>query len=135
MGKDRTTIANTIRLLSLPKKIQEFISKGMISAGHAKAILSIPAETERLRIANVVIAKGLSVRETEKLTSRKLSGAAETHNAKRDHTMNDIADKLQHALGTRVRIFHGANRGTIHIEYYSLNDLNRILDMITSKKP
>ena len=133
IGKDRSTIANTIRLLTLPQKIQDFISKGAISAGHAKAILSLPTENERLRIANLVIAKGISVRETEKLASRRVSESPAARKA-RDPNIEDVANKLQHALGTRVRIFHGAKRGAIHIEYYSTEDLNRILDIITSKK-
>jgi ParB family chromosome partitioning protein len=134
LGKDRSTIANTIRLLALPKKIQEHISKSSITAGHAKALLSLPTENEQYRVCNLIISKGLSVRETEKIIARRTSGAKKREN-KHDANLSDIANQLQHVLGTRVKIFHGKKRGTIQIEYYSLEDLNRILDLITSKKP
>ena len=133
LGKDRSTIANTIRLLSLPKKIQEFISKDTITAGHAKALLSLPTENEQLRVANLIINKSLSVREAEKLVARRASGTKKRE-SKNDSAILDIQNQLQHVLGTRVRVFHGKKRGAIHIEYYSTEDLNRILDIITSKK-
>lgn len=131
LGKDRSTIANTIRLLGLPKKIQDYISKSVISAGHAKAILSLPTETDQLRVCNVVVKKGLSVRETESLVAHR-SGpiqAAVTAN-KKDQSIIDIESQLQQHFGTRVRIMHGRKRGRIQIEYYSNEDMNRILDML-----
>lgn len=134
VGKDHSTISNTIKLLTLPQKIQDFISKGSISAGHAKAILSIPTENDRLRVANLVVAKGFSVRETEKLVSKRVSGRSGKKEAKRDGAIEEIAGRMQQALGTRVKIFHGTKCGAIHIEYYSVDDLNRIVDIITSKK-
>lgn len=134
LGKDRSTIANTIRLLSLPKKIQECISKNSITAGHAKALLGLPTENEQYRICNLVINKGLSVRETEKLVARRTSGALKLKEIKKDSYIEDIASQLQNILGTRVKIFHGKKRGSIQIEYYSLEDLNRILDILTPKK-
>lgn len=134
LGKDRSTIANTIRLLALPKKIQDFVSKNLITAGHAKAILSLPTETEQLRVSNIIIKKGLSVREAENLVNKRSSGARR-HEIKKDAQISDLESRLQQTLGTRVRIFHGKKRGRIQIEYYSNEDLNRILDLITSKKP
>lgn len=134
LGKDRSTIANTIRLLSLPKKIQEHISKGSVTAGHAKALLALPTENEQYRVCNLIINKGLSVRETERLVARR--AGSQTHKTpRRNAGMEDIANQLQQILGTRVRIFHGTKRGAIQIEYYSTEDLNRILDIIISKKP
>ena len=134
LSKDKSTISNTIRLLSLPKKVQEYISKNSITAGHAKALLSLPTENEQYRVCNLVISKGLSVRETEKLVARRIPGSAKRP-AKHDSGLSDIANQLQQVLGTRVKIAHGKKRGTIQIEYYSTEDLNRILDIITSKKP
>ena len=133
LSKDKSTISNTIRLLSLPKKVQEYISKNSITAGHAKALLSLPTENEQYRVCNLVISKGLSVRETEKLVSRRTAGSAKRI-IKHDAALSDIANQLQHALGTRVKIAHGKKRGTIQIEYYSMEDLNRILDLLTAKK-
>jgi ParB family transcriptional regulator, chromosome partitioning protein len=132
LGKDRSTIANTIRLLALPKKIQEYISKNSITAGHAKALLSLPTDTEQYRVCNLIIKKALSVRETEKLVARRAHPTGKKE-LKKDSRIEDIANQLQHILGTRVRISHGKKRGSIQIEYYSLEDLNRILGIILKK--
>lgn len=134
LGKDRSTIANTIRLLGLPKKIQEYISNDMITAGHAKAILSLPTETAQLKAADTIIKKGLSVREAEQLTAKKYLSAKDAP-ARKDQGIVDIEGELQQLFGTRVKIFHGKKRGRIQIEYYSHEDLNRILDIFTPKKP
>lgn len=130
LGKDRSTIANTIRLLGLPKKIQDHITRAVITAGHAKALLSLPTETEQLRVCNVVVKKGLSVRETESLVSRRSSQGKEPVEIKKDQSIVDIESQLQQLFGTRVRITHGKKRGKIQIEYYSNDDMNRILDML-----
>jgi len=134
LGKDRSTIANIIRLLGLPKKIQDFISKNMITLGHAKAILSIPAETDQLRAANLIIKKGLSVRETEALVARRATGEKPKETIIKDQNILDIENGLQQLFGTRVRVFHGKNRGRLLIEYYSNEDLNRILEIMHTKK-
>jgi ParB family transcriptional regulator, chromosome partitioning protein len=131
LGKDRSTIANIIRLLGLPKKIQDFISKGVISAGHAKAILSLAAESDQMRVANLVIKKGLSVRETEALVARRVSPAKGRAEEKRPGSIIDIENRLTYILGTRVKIYHGKSRGRIQIEYYSSEDLNRVIDIIS----
>lgn len=135
LGKDRSTVANTLRLLALPKQIQEFIMSESITAGHGKALLSLPTEREQLRVAGIVIRKELSVRETENLVSRKRApgDAGKAGEARREQAIIDIEENLQRSLGTRVRIFHGKKRGKIQIEYYSNEDLNRILDIIGSK--
>ena len=134
LGKDRSTIANTMRLLGLPKKIQEYISKNSITAGHAKAMLSLPTENEQLRVCNLVIKKGLSVRETEGLVARR-GAPAQKVEIKKDQNIADIEGQLQQLFGTRIRILHGKKRGRIQIEYYSNEDFNRILDMLQAKKP
>jgi len=131
LGKDRSTIANIIRLLGLPKKIQDYISKDAITAGHAKALLSLPTEMEQMRVCNLIVKKGLSVREAENLVaSRKAPGRRAE--VKKDQNITDIEAKLQQLLGTRVRILHGKKRGRIQIEYYSTDDLNRVLGIITA---
>lgn len=132
LGKDRSTIANTIRLLGLPKKIQDFISKGVVSTGHAKAILGLPTENEQLRVCNLVVKKGLSVRETENLILKRSSGERKI-DIRKDQNITNIENGLQQILGTRVKIFHGKKRGRIQIEYYSSEDLNRILDILQKK--
>ncbi len=133
LGKDKSTISNTIRLLSLPKKIQDCISKNSITAGHAKALLGLQKENEQYRVCNLIISKGLSVREAEQLVARRTS-APKKREIKHDASLADIASQLQHVLGTRVKICHGKKRGTIQIEYYSIEDLNRVLSIIMPKK-
>jgi len=134
LGKDRSTIANTIRLLGLSKKIQDLISKGDITTGHAKAILSLPTETDQLRVATLIVKKGLSVRETESLVAQRQAGAPKRKSSGPDQNITDIENHLQQFLGTRVKITHGKKRGKIQIEYYSHDDLNRILDILSPKK-
>ncbi|MFH1190342.1 MAG: ParB/RepB/Spo0J family partition protein [Candidatus Omnitrophota bacterium] len=134
VGKDRSTIANTIRLLGLAKKIQDYISKGAITAGHAKALLSLPAEPDQLRVCNLIVKKGLSVRETESIVASRSSGAKPRPAAGKDQGIIDIEGELQRLFGTRVRILHGKKRGRIQIEYYSTEDMNRILDMLHAAK-
>lgn len=136
LGKDRSTIANTIRLLGLAKKIQDYISKGAITAGHAKALLSLPTESDQLRVCNLIVKKGLSVRETESIVTHRSSGAKRRVEAGKEQGIIDIEGQLQQLFGTRVRIIHGKKRGCIQIEYYSTEDMNRILDMLNAaKKP
>ena len=136
LGKDRSTIANTIRLLGLAKKILDYISKGAITAGHAKALLSLPTESDQLRVCNLIVKKGLSVRETESIVAQRSSGVKRPPEAGKEQGIIDIEGQLQQLFGTRVRIIHGKKRGRIQIEYYSTEDMNRILDMLnTAKKP
>jgi ParB family chromosome partitioning protein len=134
VSKDRSTVANTLRLLNLPKKIRDYISDNSITAGHARAILSLPTEMDQLRVCNLVVKKGLSVRETENIVTNRSFGVRK-NSRKADNNMLDIETGLQQALGTRVKIHHGKKRGRIIIEYYSTEDLNRILGILTPKKP
>ena len=96
--------------------------------------LSLPTENEQLRVCNLVVKKGLSVRETESLVTRRAGGAKPKRpSAGQDQNLADIETKLQHLLGTRVKILQGKKRGTIRIEYYSSEDLNRILDLLQKR--
>jgi ParB family chromosome partitioning protein len=133
LGKDRSTIANTIRLLGLPKKIQDYVCKNTITAGHARALLALQAEVDQLRVCNVVVKKGLSVRETEQLVSRRSLGEKKIE-IKKDRGISDVEARLQELFGTRVKIMHGKKRGRILIEYYSTEDLNRILDLFQGRE-
>ncbi len=136
LGKDRSTVANILRLLNLPKKIQDLITKGEITAGHAKAILSLPTEEYQMRLATLVVKKGLSVREAEAIASKRMFASKKPREIEgRDKNIVDIENRLQQIFGTRVVIMHGKSRGQIRIDYYSSEDLNRILDMLSSEKP
>jgi ParB family chromosome partitioning protein len=133
LGKDKSTISNTMRLLALPKKIQDHISKGELTMGHAKAILYFSSEMDQMRLATLIIKKGLSVREAEAIASRKSLGERKRE-TKTDQNILDIAGRLQQKLGTRVKIYHGKKRGKIQIEYSSDDDFNRVLDILMSAK-
>lgn len=134
VGKDKTSVSNLLRLLNLPDKIQEFLSSNQITFGHAKALLSIHDEKYQIQICERIIRKDLSVRQTEVLTGG--GSRQKTRSAKRnspDAELRTLEDKLQHALGTKVRIHHGKKRGKIEIEYYSLDDLDRVLRILRVK--
>ena len=129
VGKDKSTVSNTLRLLTLPKLIQDYVSEDLISMGHAKAILSLPTERPRIRFAKRVIRKNLSVRQTEELIKQKLQKPIRKTREKDAH-LTQLEEELQHHLGTRVKIIHGKKRGRLEIFYYSNEDLDRILDLI-----
>jgi len=128
VGKDRATVANSLRLLALPKKIQEFLSKTMITAGHAKVLLSLSSAEKQIELSKKVINKGLSVRALEKLVTKKKTAKRTAFTE--DSNMRSIEERIQERLGTKVRINHGKKRGTIQIEYYSNGDLERILRVL-----
>jgi ParB family chromosome partitioning protein len=119
----------------LPKKIQGYIAAGEITAGHAKALLSLPTEGAQLGACSIIIKKALSVRESEALVARRMLSSKPAAPEKKNRGISDIENQLQQIFGTRVVIAHGKKRGRIQIDYYSTDDLNRILDLLTSKKP
>jgi ParB family chromosome partitioning protein len=125
VGKDRSTIANTIRLLQLPPEVQTQIERGMLSAGHARALAAAPAAAVQIQLAQEVIAQRLTVRQTEHLVKRRTRPPAGLELAAAEQ-------QLTEHLGTRVRVLHGRNgAGKIEIEYYSLEELNGLLDRLT----
>lgn len=131
VGKDRATVANYLRLLKLPDEIKTFVNDGAISMGHARAILSIEGKSNQLEAARRIIHKGLSVREVENL-AKKWSGEGKrraSHHRK-DPQIESLQEKLIRSLGTKVRIQHKGKRGKIEIEYYSLDELERLLDIL-----
>ena len=128
VGKNRTTIANMLRLLSLPKQIKAALSSGALSFGHAKAILSLTDASQQIALADKVIKEGLSVRETENYASGSKKHTVKTkHKPGKDQHVRELEEELQRVFGTKVDVFHGKKRGKIQIEYYSLDDLERIL--------
>lgn len=132
VGKKRSTVTNYLRLLSLPHKVQESLQEGLISMGHAKAILSVEGFERQLALHEEVIKDGLSVRETEeaaqkvvKVPRRRLSDLKT-----RDCFLVDLEERLQQKFGTKVAISSKGKRGKITIDYYSLDDLERVLEVI-----
>ena len=134
VGKDRATVANYLRLLKLPEEIRTFLSDGSLSMGHAKAILSIEGKPNQLEAARRIIHKGLSVRETESLAKNLATGEGKKKAAhhRKDAQIASLEDKLIRHLGTKVRILHKGKKGRIEIEYYSLDELDRLLDILTA---
>ncbi len=133
VGKDKTTISNTLRLLTLPSLIQKYIEENMVSMGHAKAILSLNTEREKIRYAKKVVKKALSVRQIEELIKSRFDKKSSRRIYRKDENLAGMEEEMQHVLGTRVRIIHGKKRGRIEIQYFSNEDLERILNLIIKK--
>ena len=129
MGKDKTTISNSLRLLTLPEEIRSYIEAGRISTGHAKALLSVTSEHRRKKIAGMIVGKAISVRETEQLARRAGSARLKAKKTKDPEIMR-IEEELQHKLGTKVNIQQGKKRGRIEVQYFSNEDLQRLLRII-----
>jgi len=128
IGKDRATIANYIRLLKLPEEIKTLIYNGSLSTGHAKAILTIDGRANQVEAARKIVKKGLSVREAE-ILSRKVSKPPKVKLTK-DPQISSLEERLIKNLGTKVHILHKGKKGKIEIEYYSLEELDRLLEIL-----
>ncbi len=132
VSKSRSAITNALRLLDLPEEVQELVYAGKISAGHARAILTIGDEPGRLKLAQRVADEGLSVRETENLARLVAAGHA-THapRAVTPKSFKLVARKLRRMLGTNVRVRIARNKGKIEIEFHGEDDLERIYRLLT----
>jgi ParB family chromosome partitioning protein len=131
IGRSRPQITNTIRLLKLPSPVQQRVAAGVLSAGHARAILGAGDEDAMQRIADKIVNEDLSVRQAEALVSAKLKVVKPRPAAgKRQSHLDEIAERLGDRLNTRVKVALGARKGQITIEFASVQDLNRILDEI-----
>jgi ParB family chromosome partitioning protein len=133
VGKDRATVTNYLRILKLPLEIKKWIAEGSLSIGHAKALLQVENQRLQLEIASKIIKSGLSVRETEALSRKSASpgtSSSKLHSS-RDPQISSLEEKMMHSLGTKVRLVHKSNkRGRIEIDYFSLEELDRLLDIL-----
>lgn len=134
VGKSRSYIANSIRLLNLDKEILDFVSQGKITAGHGKALLGIKNKKDRLNIVKSIVEKNLNVRDTEKLVSKTKARKPKEKNAQKDPFIEEIEEKLMRKLGTKVSLISSRRGGKIEIEFYSDEDLQRILEVITDEQ-
>lgn len=136
VGKSRSAIANSMRLLALPPEIQQEIAAGTLPAGQARALLALQSEPLIISACREVIAKGLSTRETEKLVRHLKFGKKRRREASLDPNLRSVVEEMQRALGTRVRLLPKSRsaKGKIEIEYYSLPDLERIIHTITGSQ-
>lgn len=132
VSKDRATVANTLRLLELPAKIQRHLEENLITMGHAKSLLMLEDEKEQTKLCDKILKKGLSVRQSEVAARILGAGNGAPVRRKKDIHLAGIEEKLQHRFGTRVRILQGKKRGKIVIEYFSQEDLNRVLGILSA---
>lgn len=134
IGKDRTTITNSLRLLKLPSEIKEHLLQNRLSPGHARAILSLEDPEKQKELCQMILQKGLSVRQAEAL-ARKWSGKPKKRPSEKTPDdlklqLTSLQDSLRRYLGTKVLIHSKGKRGKIEIEFYSHEDLERIVDTI-----
>ncbi|MBI5741374.1 MAG: ParB/RepB/Spo0J family partition protein [Nitrospirae bacterium] len=133
VGKDRATVTNYLRILRLPFEIRKWLADGSLSIGHGKALLQVEQERAQIEIAGKVIKHGLSVRETEALCKKGSTSKISPKLLKpKDPQIASLEEKMMHNLGTKVRLLHKSNKkgGKIEIEYYSLDELDRLLEIL-----
>jgi ParB family chromosome partitioning protein len=141
LGRDRSTIANLVRLLELPPAVQEDLEAGRLTPGHARALLSVPDTVLQLALRNEVLRRALTVRETERLIRLQAespeppsSGAATPHAAADSSPEYRAARQaLERRLGTKVGIQESGDGGRLELEFYSLDDFNRLFDLLMGR--
>ena len=134
VGKDRSTIANTVRLLKLPDAVKKaLIGKG-ITAGHARALLALDAQGEQISVLKVIQKKELNVRETERLIQRLKNASVKKRSVKKDPFLTDLERDLSSHLLAAVQIRTGRKKGTIEIRYTSTEDLNRLVLLLLDRQ-
>ena len=130
VGRSRAAVANSMRLLDLHEQIQAWLIQGLLSVGHAKALLALKEPDEQRAVAETILRRSATVRATERLVARQLGGSRprrRRQTATTSAAIDDLQNRLQEHLGTRVLIHHGEKRGRIEIEYYGNDDLQRVL--------
>ena len=133
VGRDRSSIANYIRLLRLPNEVRENLAAGSLSMGHARAILGLTDEAAQLRVSRDVLAKHLSVRETEALVAKAGEPAVKREEQPKDVHTRAAEDRLRFSLGTRVRIMRKGRGGKIEIDFTNENELQRLFEYLTER--
>lgn len=128
VGKHRTAVTNAMRLLGLPVEVQDMVSRGTLSAGHARALLALESSGEQLVTARYVHSKGFSVRRTEALINRKLRKKHTRQRPTRSADVAEVENKLQQKFATKVTVKQGRKGGSVQFEYYSHEDLERLLE-------
>ena len=135
LGKSRSAVANTLRLLSLPDSVSALVISGALSSGHARCLVPLPSDEQKLRIAELIVAKGLSVRETEALIkAQSMPAKSEKKSAKIDPEIQAAERSLTDALGTRVQINGDAKSGKITLAYYNQDQLQALFDFLMTCK-
>ncbi|MBI4227039.1 MAG: ParB/RepB/Spo0J family partition protein [Candidatus Omnitrophica bacterium] len=132
VGKERVTVTNTLRLLQLPKSIQEAVGDGALAMAHARALLGLPTESLQHKLAAMIRERGLSVRRVEQLV-RQWASKGPKRSAHRDPNLAAAEESLRQRLGTKVAIHMGRKRGWIRIECFSTEDLTRIVEIVRGR--
>lgn len=137
VGKSRVAISNTLRLLGLPQPVLDAVDAGLISEGHARPLLALTTTTRQIEAMQAVVRRGLSVREIEQLVRDWAAPASVVERKDRAARAgaNPVEAALSRALGTKVRVRGGARKGRIEIEYYSQEELTRLIDLLSSREP
>lgn len=135
VGRSRAAVANSMRLLDLHEQVQRWLTKGTLSVGHAKVLLALKAPEEQVAVAETILRRSGTVRDTERLVAKQLGGTRRRRrqavNAPiQSAQLEDLQNRLQQHLGTRVTLHHGEKRGRLEIEYYGNDDLERLLHAI-----
>jgi len=133
VGRSRAAVANALRLLDLHPQIQVWLTQDLLSVGHAKVLLGLKGAEEQLAVAQTVLRRSATVRATERLVARQLGGVRSRRRRRSveatagSAAIEDLQERLQQHLGTRVTVHHGEKRGRIEIEYYGNDDLQRVV--------
>ncbi|RLB59789.1 MAG: chromosome partitioning protein ParB [Deltaproteobacteria bacterium] len=134
VGRQRSSVTNSLRLLKLPERVKQALLAGTISMGHARAILALDSEAAQLKLAQRVVKEGLSVRECEQLAAGRKAGARRVRK-RRAYSADErqLLDSLQRQLGTKVDLVHGRKGGRLIITYYSLEQLDEICQRLARR--
>jgi ParB family chromosome partitioning protein len=137
VGRSRAAVANSMRLLDLHQQVQAWLTQGLLSVGHAKVLLALKEPEEQRAVAETILRRSATVRATERLVARQLGTTTRPRRKRQtaattitSATIDDLQNRLQEHLGTRVTLQHGEKRGRIEIEYYGNDDLQRVLSAL-----
>ena len=133
VGKSRPAVANAMRLLALPEEVKDMVTAGTLTAGHARAVLSVPAEKDRLPAARIVAEKGMSVRQAEAFCAKYGMEKPEKPAKQGVDYTADLAERLSRDMGRRVQVTCKKGRGTLVLHYDDLDDLDALIARITRK--
>jgi ParB family chromosome partitioning protein len=133
VGKDRSSIANYVRLLKLPQEVRANVGSGALSMGHARALLAIPDEAAQLRVARDIVSRGLSVRETEAIVKKGTTPQAPKEEPAKDVHTRAAEEKLRFALGTGVRIVRKGRGGRVEIDFKTEDELMRVYEYLVER--
>lgn len=130
VGKDRSSIANIVRLLTLPKDVQEHIETGVISLGHAKVLAGLPTPAAQLQLAQKIVSEQLSVRQIEQMITVHRKGKGAKSKKEEPNRFRNLEEQFRKRLGTKVQVKAGARGGQVVIHYFSDDELDRIASLV-----